>query len=239
MRGVSLKVSFCCIMFAIMFSFLLHPLGVYADRNVVEVVETEGACTVYGNDRMTARDNAIDDSMRKAVERVVCKYISENVAIENADVINDKIYSKPEGYIQDYSILKEDMADGLYRVRVRVSLSVGDIKNSLGMVGVLADEWQPEEYITMVVVVIISGIEKYGDFKMFRETLETDIKGVDAVRLRKMGSGVVVMDVDIRGNAAGLARELTLREFGDFSLDLINNDPDVIELNMVKEQMVD
>ncbi|MBW2648992.1 MAG: hypothetical protein JRC53_04115 [Deltaproteobacteria bacterium] len=50
-----------------------------------------------------------------------------------------------------------------------------------------------------------------------------------------MGSDVAVMDVDIQGNAAGLANELTLRKFGDFSLYVTDINPGVIGLNMVKE----
>ncbi|MEA1971297.1 MAG: hypothetical protein U9N37_06765 [Thermodesulfobacteriota bacterium] len=229
-----MKSSFYYILFATLFSFVFYPLCAFSSPNTIGI-ETEGTYIVSGSDRAPARDYAIDDSMRKAVQLAVSMFISKDVAVENSNVIDDNIYSKSEDYIQDYRILKEGMEDGLYRVRVRVSLSVGDIKNSLGMLGVLADEWQPEEYITMVVVVIISGIEKYGDFKMFRETLETGIKGVDAVRLRKMGSGVVVMDVDIQGNATGLANKLTLKDFKDFSLYVTDVTPDIIEINMVKE----
>ncbi|MBW2631514.1 MAG: hypothetical protein JRC90_07100 [Deltaproteobacteria bacterium] len=230
-----MKNSFYYILFATLFFFVFYPLCAFSSREIVKVVETEGTYVVSGGDRALARDHAIDDSMRKAVQLVVCMFISEDVAVENSDVIDDNIYSKSEDYIQDYRILKEGMEDGLYRVRVRVSLSVGDIKNALEMLGVLTDEWQPEEHITMVVVVMVSGIEKYGDFRVFRETLETGIKGVDAVRLRRMGSGVAVMDVDIQGNATGLASKLTWKDFKGFSLYVTDVTPDIIELNIVKE----
>ena len=229
-----MKSSFYYILFATLFFFVFHPLCAFSSPDTIGI-ETEGTYVVSGGDRALVRDHAIDDSMRKAVQRVVDMLISADVAVENSDVIDDNIYSKSESYIQDYRILKEGMEDGLYRVRVRVSLSVGDIKNDLGMLGVLTDEWQPEEYITMVVVVMVSGIEKYSDFKTIRETLETDIKGVDAVRLRRMGSDVVVMDVDIQGDATGLASKLIVKDFKDFSLYVTNVSPDIIELNLVKE----
>ncbi|MBW2648499.1 MAG: hypothetical protein JRC53_01580, partial [Deltaproteobacteria bacterium] len=143
---------------AILFFFVFYPLYAYSSPDTIGI-ETEGTCFVSGSDMAPARDSAIDDSMRKAVQRVVCTLISEDVAVENSDVIDDNIYSKSEGYIQDYRILKEGMENGLYRVRVRATLSVGDIKNDLGMLGVLADEWQPEEYATTVIVVMVSGVE--------------------------------------------------------------------------------
>ncbi len=226
--------SFYCILFAVLFFFVFYPLSVFSSSDIIGI-ETEGTCVVFGGDRAPARDHAIDDSMRKAVQQVVFMLISEDVAIENSDIIDDNIYSKSEDYIQDYRILKEGLEDGLYKVRVRVSLSVGDIKNALGMLGVLTDEWQAEEYMTMVIVLMVSGIEKYGDFKTFRETLETGTRGVNVVCLRRMGSGVAVMDVDIQGNATGLANELTLKDFKDFSLYVTDVTPDIIKLNMVKE----
>ena len=118
---------------------------------------------------------------------------------------------------------------------MRATLSVGDIKDDLGRLGVFTAVRQPEESAMVVVVVMVSGIEKYSDFKTLREILETDIKGVDAVRLRRMGPDAVVMDVDIQENAAGFSNELALKDFKDFSLYVTNATPDIIELNMVKE----
>ncbi|MCK4534896.1 MAG: hypothetical protein KAT81_05135, partial [Syntrophobacterales bacterium] len=168
--------------------------------------------------------------------RIVYMFVSEDVAEKNFDAINNNIYSKSRDYIRDYRILREGMENDLYSVRVRVTLSVRDIKDDLEMLGVLTDRWQPEEDATAVIVeVVVSGIEKYSHFRMLRETLETDIKGVDAVRLRRMGSDVVVMDVDIQGDATGLASKLIVKDFKDFSLYVTNVSPDIIELNLVKE----
>jgi len=87
----------------------------------------------------------------------------------------------------------------------------------------------------VTVEVVVSGIEKYRYFRMLMEALETDIKWVDAVHLRRIEADVAVMDVDMQGNAAGLAKSLTLKKFGNFSLDLTDGNSKVIELNMVKE----
>ncbi len=220
---------------AILFFFVFYPLCAYSSSDTIGI-ETEGTCLVSGGDRAPARNSAINDSMRRAVKRIVYMFVSEDVAEKNFDAINNNIYSKSRDYIRDYRILREGMENDLYSVRVRVTLSVRDIKDDLEMLGVLTDRWQPEEDATAVIVeVVVSGIEKYSHFRMLRETLETDIKGVDTVHLRRMESGVAVMNVDMHGNAAGLANELTLREFGDFSLYVTDINPGVIELNMMEE----
>ncbi len=235
MRGIFLKNSLCCIVSAVLFFFVLYPVCVYASREIVEVVETEGTFTVYGIDRAPARDSAIGDSMRRAVERVVGMLISEEIATENTDALNDNIYPKYQDYIRDYRILQEGLENGLYRVRVRATLSVMDIKRDLEKLGVLTGEWQPEYVTTAVIGVVVRGIEKYGDFKTLREKLETDIRGVGAVHLRRMGSGVAVMDVEMQGDASMLANELQLKEFRNFSLYVTKITRDTIEFNMAKE----
>ena len=228
--------SFYYILPVILFFFVWYPLCAYSSREIVKTVEAEGTSLVSADDREPARDRAIDDSMKRAVERIIYLFISEDVAQENFDAINDNIYSKSQDYIQDYRILKEGMEKDLYRVSVQATLSVRDIKDDLAMLGILTDERWPEEDATAVVVkIVVSGIEKYSHFRMLRETLETDIQGVDAVHLRRMESGVAVMDVDMQGNAAGLANVLTWRKFGDFSLYITDVTLGVIDLNMVKE----
>lgn len=222
-------------MFAALFFFVFYPLCVYASREIVEVVETEGISAVYGNDRAPARDSAIGDSMRRAVEHVVGMLISEEVATKNADVLNDNIYPKYQDYIHDYRILKEEVKNDLYRIRVRATLSVMDIKRDLERLGVLTGEWRPEYSTTAVIGVVVQGIERYGDFKTLREALEKGIRGVDAVHLRKIGLGVAVMDVEMKGDASILANELQLKEFRNFSLYMTEITQDTIEFYMAKE----
>lgn len=222
-------------MSAALFFFAFYPLCVYADRELVQVVETEGVCAVYGNDRAPAQDGAISDSMRRAVERVVGILISEEVAAENEDALNDDIYPQYKNYIRDYKILQEGIENGLCRIRIRATLSVMDIKRDLEKLGVLTGEWQPENGTTAVVRVVVRGIEKYGDFKTLRERLETDVRGVDAVHLRRMGSGVAMMDVEMQGDASILANELQLKKSGNFALYVTKITRDTIEFNMAKE----
>lgn len=233
-REIFLKNSCCYIVSAVLFFFVLYPLCVCASPDTIGI-ETEGTCTVYGNDRAPARDSAIGDSMRMAVERVVGMLISEEVATENADALHDNIYPKHQDYIHDYRILKEGVDSGLYRIRVRATLSVKDIKRDLEKLGVLTGEWRPEYGTTAVIGVVVRGIEKYGDFRTLREALEKGIRGVDAVHLLRVGSGVAVMNVEMQGDASILANQLQLKEFRNFSLSVAQITQDTIEFNMAKE----
>jgi len=233
-RGLFLKNSWRYIVSAALLVFALDPSYACAGPDTIGI-ETEGTCAVYGDDKTPARENAIGDSMKKAVERVVLLLTSEEVVAEHADALKAGVYPKYQGYIRDYRILEEGVEDGLYRIRMRATLSVTDVKRDLERLGVLTGEWQPESGNTAVVGVVIRGIGKYGDFKMLRDRLETDIRGVDAVHLRRIGPGVAVMDVEMQGDASTLANELRLKEFRDFSLYVTQVTRDTIELTMAKE----
>ncbi|HEU20718.1 MAG TPA: hypothetical protein ENO00_15285 [Deltaproteobacteria bacterium] len=102
-----------------------------------KVIETDGAGVVINNDTALARDNAIKDSLRKAVEQAVGTVISSETVVQNFEVINDNIYARSQGYIQNYMILKENISDGLYRVTIRATVSMGSIKDDLRALGFL------------------------------------------------------------------------------------------------------
>ena len=102
-----------------------------------KVIEADGAGVVINNDMALARDNAINDSLRKAVEQAVGTVISSETVVKNFEVINDSIYAKSQGYIQNYKILKENVSDSLYRVTIRATVSMGSIKDDLRALGFL------------------------------------------------------------------------------------------------------
>ncbi len=220
---------------AVLLSSVLYPLPVCADREIVEVVETGGTCPVYGDDKAPARDSAMDDSMQRAVERVVLSLTSMEIAEGHAGTLADNIYPKYQEYIRGYRILQEGTEDGLYRIRMRVTLSVTDIKRDLVRLGILTDERQPGQSATAVVRVVIRGIGEYGHFKTLRERLERDVREVDAVYLRRIGSGTAAMDIEVQGDATTLADTLQSIQFRNFSLSVREITRNTIELTMEKE----
>ncbi|MBN2254917.1 MAG: flagellar assembly protein T N-terminal domain-containing protein, partial [Deltaproteobacteria bacterium] len=124
-----------CIVFVLC---LMIPMGVPAQNGEgSKVIEADGAGVVINNDLALARDNAINDSLRKAVEQAVGTVISSETVVQNYEVINDSIYAKSQGYIQNYQILNEKVSDGLYRVTIRATVSMGGIKDDLRALGFL------------------------------------------------------------------------------------------------------
>jgi hypothetical protein len=217
-----------------LFFYVSCPSYILASLDTIGV-ETEGTYPLYGNDQSAARDGAIDDAMKKAVERVVGMLVSQEPATETLDLLVHTIYPKHQQYVQDYRILSEGIDDGLYHVRIRATLSQSAIKNDLKAVGIFTEGLPSDDEEPSVVSVTIHGIERCRDYHVLKETLLKNIRGVNAVRPRRMGSGVAVMDVEMRGGAALLAKELQFQEFSGFMLYVAQMSRDTIEFNMAKE----
>jgi len=69
-------------------------------------VIAEGVASVVNVDKGVARDRALSDALRNAIEQAVGSYISSQTIIENYQLLQDNIFSKAQGYIKegDYSI---------------------------------------------------------------------------------------------------------------------------------------
>ncbi len=122
----------------VLFALVLRPVCVMAvDGQESRVVDVDGAGVVINGDVALARDNALDDALRKAVEQAVGVFISSDTIVENFEVIRDNVYSKSQGYIENYTITDEKAGDSLYMVSVRATVSLKSIDNDLQALGLL------------------------------------------------------------------------------------------------------
>ena len=110
-----------------------------ADTSAVKEVLVEGVASYEEGRRDIARDRAIKDALRKAVEQGVGTFISSETVVENYEVLKDRIFSKAEGYVSEYKVVRERAEDGLYRVLVRAKVKLGDIKRDLQAIGILVE----------------------------------------------------------------------------------------------------
>ncbi len=109
----------------------------------VSAVEFQGGTDI-------ARDHAIDDALRKAVEQGVGTFINSETQVNNFQLISDNIYSKTSGYVSSYRIIDEGENAGLYRVVIRAIVKIDNIENDLAAIGILlAEQGRPR---IMVVV---------------------------------------------------------------------------------------
>lgn len=114
---------------------LILPLFILAQEEVKTVV-VEGTAMI-GNDLAKARDEAIEDALRSAVEQGVGLLISSETLVKNFQVIEDRILSRSHGYVASYEIIQERKSGGIYRVKIKALVKIGEIKDDLVAIGLL------------------------------------------------------------------------------------------------------
>ena len=110
----------------ILIGFLPPSIAAGQDR-----IRAEGMASIVNNRVDIARDRAIDNAQRNAVERVVGVMISSSTEVENFQVKMDRILSESKGFITSYKILKEEKEKDLYEVHIEAVVETGRLKDRL------------------------------------------------------------------------------------------------------------
>ncbi len=102
-----------------------------------KTVTAEGVASVNQGALDIARDSAIEDAQKRAVEQAIGIMIDSQTQVENYQVISDKILSQIKGYITRYKVLGENQDSGLLRVKISADVAMGKLTDDLTAVGIL------------------------------------------------------------------------------------------------------
>ena len=112
-------------------------LAVPAFAAATQSVTAEGQAMVKNGDEPAARDRALEDAQRKAVEAAVGTMISAETVMENYQIISDRILSKSTGYIRNYTITSSGAENGIYKVVIKAVVATGNLSNDVDALGAL------------------------------------------------------------------------------------------------------
>jgi len=124
-----------------------------------QTVQVTGQGIIFGKDKVTARDKAIEDAQRRAVEQVVGTMVSASTMVQNFQVIEDKILTKSKGYVKGYKILSEKEQDGVMVVQIEAMVLLGGVKGDLDAIGNLLAQ---KEYPRVMVLIAEQNIGQTG-----------------------------------------------------------------------------
>jgi len=110
---------------------LLLPSLVFAQTPDIVNTTAEGVGVIVDGNTALARDQAIKDALRIAVEQAVGTMVASETLVQNYEVLRDQIYSKTKGYIQNYKVIDEKTEDTLFRVTIQAIVAQGNLKNDL------------------------------------------------------------------------------------------------------------
>jgi hypothetical protein len=107
--------------------------AVAQDEQEKEVI----ALGMAGGQASRARDEAINNALRNAVEQGVGTYITSETTVEQMTLVEDRIYSESRGYIKSYEILREGPREGVYEVKISAIVKMEQLADDLESIGLL------------------------------------------------------------------------------------------------------
>jgi hypothetical protein len=158
----------------------------------------KGVATVLGGDKGLARDQAIDDALRQAVEQALGTLVQSTTVVENYQVVSDNILSWSEGYVKKYDIVSEGLTDPTtYEVTVRAQVQMSDMKSDWESIQNLISKMQNPR------VLIIMDEQNIGESYDTYHFLSVDMTVAEATLINKfIENGFSVVDAaTMRENA--------------------------------------
>jgi hypothetical protein len=131
------------------FCMLTVP-GLSAWAQETKTVSAEGVASIQGGARDIARDAAIEDAQKRAVEQAIGILIDSQTHVENYQLISDKILSQTKGYIKRYNVTGETVDSNLLRVRINAEVALGRLTDDLTGIGILLGQMHKPRTIAMI-----------------------------------------------------------------------------------------
>ncbi len=140
----------CIVLFLIFFAFPVIASGQDKEKEVTATGMADGTTA-------KARDAALADAMRRAVEQAMGSFVSSETLVENMILVEDRIYSETRGYIRSYDVLKEKTDDGAYQIKISAIVRTGKLANDLESIGLLIRKKQNPRVMVVLSSRMVSG----------------------------------------------------------------------------------
>ncbi len=175
--------------------FLLFAINLFAQGPTAEFT-AKGVATVFGGDKGLARDQALDDALRKAVEQGLGTFVQSETIVENYQVVSDNILSWSEGYVKNYTVVSEGLTDpSTYEVTIKATLAMTDMRSDWDSIQSLLSKMQnPRVLIIFDEQNIGQSYDKYAflnvdmtvsETALINKFLEKGFEVVDAATMRE------------------------------------------------------
>lgn len=211
---------------------LLATEGFSQDNDNIWTVETDGAGLITDDDVASARNNAISDALRNAVEQAVATLIPGQSLDKKSQAIRDRIYARSDQYIRDYRINSEKQVQKVYAVNVRSAVFIDSIRDDLQTLGLLKAE--KNRVPATEVALIVKGLTSCADYARVKELLKTRVTGVRNVYQRELAWGTARLNLYLQGTVQSFSDELT--KAGHFSPIISLIDQNYFEVTFLKQK---
>jgi len=180
--------------------FTISPLMTHAQDRIRAV----GLATIYNNAVDVARDKALDNAQRNAVEEKVGVMVTSVSEVENFELKMDQILSESRGFISNYQIVSEGREGNTYKVSIDADVETGRLKDRMAAVQlVMARKSKPR------LMLILNGRQKahaVAEASMTRYFLSQGFKIIDSSQSQKTAADFAALSQDSRA-LSSMARQ--------------------------------
>lgn len=107
------------------------------DSTDLLTLEVVGAAKIQNNNIAKGRENAVLNSLVSAVNMMVANHLPTETIVGNFQTLNENIYTRTSGFVQDYKVLTESVAGLRYMVLVRATVSKERVGKALTDMGLM------------------------------------------------------------------------------------------------------
>ena len=152
---------------------MLHCASLYSQTG--RQIQVIGVGSIFDNDVAAARDRALDDALRKAVEQSIGTFIDAQTKVENYMVVEDRILSWSRGYVSNYAIMSEmKKTPEMYEVQVQATVDMTNLEKDANAVeNLIMSMGNPRVMIMIDEQNIGESLERYSYFEVNMTASET------------------------------------------------------------------
>lgn len=215
--------------------FLIPATAFTAPAEDTKTISAEGVAAIQGNARDVARDAAIEDAQKRAVEQAIAILIDSRTRVENYQLISDKILSQAKGYIKRHTITNETIDSGLLRVSISAEVTLRQLSSDLAANGILPGGMRKAHDMgkggTRSVNITITGLNK-AQFSKFKAVLQNQVRGIKGIRELSFIGTTAKISVESRNGVQHLSDELLLKDLGGFAVEFVSSTANSLELKV-------
>ena len=122
---------------------MLTVLFISAGHAAEKTVEADG-------ESYLSKQDAVRQAQRSAVEKAVGVFVLSETEVENFRLKKDRVFSRTEGYITRFHVIKENMVRNVFKVRINAIVSLDKIKDDLVALKILLDSMERPKIMVLV-----------------------------------------------------------------------------------------
>jgi hypothetical protein len=199
-------------------------------------VITTGTTVILEGNLARARNAAIGNGKRNALENAVRGLIGEDAVFENYEILNQIIYQQHQDFIDTYRILSETSRENHYEVILECTVIVEKLRETLVSLGLMDEE--PGSDLSRFQLEIV-GVSCSPCLRALKAYLQDEMEGIHMVSLYSISPGRFTFDIVFRGDIEAFRNELVSGGFESFRLEPEAMDERHLQVVMVLTQSED